>query len=83
MTKVQPTPTAISPEQCRAARAALNLTTTDVIAALGMGQATLAKFEAGGEVRQTVPERLRDLFEARGIVFADDGLGLTWLPPAS
>lgn len=78
MSKVQPAPIMISPDQCRAARAALNLTTTEVIAALGMGQATLAKFEAGGEVRPTVADRLRDLFEARGVSFAPDGRGVSW-----
>lgn len=78
MSKVQPAPITISPEQCRAARAALGMTTTEVREAVGMSQATLVKFEAGGEVRASSADKLRVLFEAHGVAFAADGRGLTW-----
>lgn len=67
-----------SPAQCRAARAALGLTVLDVSEAAAMSNKTLVKFEAGGEVRTSSADRLRDLFEARGVTFALDGRGLSW-----
>lgn len=76
-------PPLISPEQCRAARAVLNLTVAALYEASGVALGSVVKFEKGGEVRASVAERLRAAFEARGVVFAPDGLGLTWQPPAS
>lgn len=76
-------PPIITPEQCRAARAALKWTVIDTCAAADVSGNTLVKFEAGGEVRATVADRLRAAFEVRGVTFAPDGLGLTWQPPVS
>jgi transcriptional regulator with XRE-family HTH domain len=78
MSKVQAALITISPEQCRAARAALGLTVLDVCTALGMGPATLTKFEGGGEVRASSADKLRGLFEARGVTFFPDGRGVSW-----
>lgn len=79
----EPTPPIITPEQCRAARSVLKWTVIDTCNAAEISGNTLVKFEAGGEVRASVEDRLRNAFEARGIVFAADGLGLTWQPAAS
>lgn len=70
-----------SPAQCRAARAALKWTVIDTCAAAEISGNTLVKFEAGGEVRLSVADRLRAAFEAHGVTFAPDGLGLSWQQP--
>lgn len=67
-----------TPAQCRAARAVLELTVTDVCEAAEVSRGTLVKFEAGGEVRAVIGERLRVAFEARGVTFAPDGRGMSW-----
>lgn len=82
MSNLQPAPR-LSPEQCRAARAILKMTYLDTCQAADVSQMTLSKFEAGGEVRAATADRLRAVFEARGVTFAQDGLGLTWQPPTS
>ncbi len=82
MSQIQDALSNFSPEQCRAARAILKMTYLDTCQAADLSQVTLSKFEAGGEVRAAVVERLRAAFEARGITFAPDGLGLTWQRPA-
>ncbi|WP_342154566.1 transcriptional regulator [Methylorubrum sp. SB2] len=76
-------PPIISPEQCRAARAVLGMTVAGLYEASGVALGSVVKFEKGGEVRATVADRLRAAFEARGVTFAPDGLGLTWQPLAS
>ncbi len=75
-------PPIISPEQCRAARAVLGLTVAQLYEASGASLGTIVKFEKGGDVRPSVADRLRYAFEARGVAFAPDGLGLTWQRPA-
>ena len=68
----------ISATQFRAARAALGMTVKEVCRAAGMGEGTLGKLEAGGEVRGASADKLRVVFEAAGVVFTDDGHGLSW-----
>lgn len=67
-----------TPAQCRAARAVLDLTVLDTVAAADVSPKTLVKVEAGGEVRAAIVARLREAFEARGVTFAPDGRGLSW-----
>lgn len=78
MSQIQAPPLLPTPEQCRAARGALGWTVLEACAAADMSNKTLVKFEAGGEVRGAVSDRLRAAFEGQGVVFAPDGRGLTW-----
>ena len=71
-------PTLPTPAQCRAARSVLDWTVTDACEAAEVSRGTLVKFEAGGEVRAVIGDRLRAAFEARGVSFAPDGRGLSW-----
>ena len=80
MSCVPPAPAPISPEQCRAARAVLGLTVAALYEASGVALGSVVKFEKGGEVRASVVDRLRQAFEARGVGFKPDGLGLSWQP---
>ncbi len=73
-----PPSSTLSPEQCRAARAALGLILDDLIEATGCSRKTIVKFEAGGEVRTSIVARLKAALTARGAVFAADGRGLSW-----
>lgn len=73
---------AMTPEQCRAARGALSMTYVETCAAADISEHTLSKIEGGGNVRAALVGRLRLVFEARGVMFAPDGLGLSWQPPA-
>ncbi len=69
--------TALSPEQCRAARAFLDLSQIDLARAAGLGRSTVGDFEAGA--RTPSPESLATLratLEAAGVEFIDaDGGG--------
>ena len=78
MNRQQTAPMPISPEQCRAARHVLKMTVLDVCDASDLAKNTVVKLEAGGEVRASVAERLRAVFEARGISFAPNGRGVSW-----
>lgn len=78
MSQAKDAPSIISPEQCRAARAVLRMTFVDTTTAADVSEPTLAKFEAGGEVRHSIASRLRAAFEARGVVFVPDGRGVSW-----
>jgi transcriptional regulator with XRE-family HTH domain len=62
--------TAISPEQCRAARNILNLSQTDLARAASVGRSTIADYERG--VRTPNPDNLaalRSALEAAGVAF--------------
>lgn len=67
-----------SPEQCRAARAMLNLSQTGLAKAAGVGRSTVADYERGARVPN--PENLaalRRALKAAGVIFvaADDVAG--------
>ena len=75
----EPLPTsAISPEQCRGARAMLNLKREDLASASQVGHSTLFDFESGR--RQPHPRTLaaiRAALEAAGVEFTNgDGPGV-------
>ena len=58
------------------ARAALDLSTTDLAHAAKVGQATVNRFEAGRDARISSVEKLRAALEAAGIEFiAENGGG--------
>ncbi|HEX9868384.1 MAG TPA: helix-turn-helix transcriptional regulator [Candidatus Tectomicrobia bacterium] len=68
---------AISPEQCRAARAVLNLSQVGLARKAGAGRSTVADFERGARVPG--PDQLatlRNVLEGAGIIFIEsDGTG--------
>lgn len=62
----------ITPEQCRAARAALNLSQTELAQAASVGRSTVSDFEVAS--RRPIPASLaglRNALEAAGVVFID------------
>jgi len=67
--------------QCRAARSALGWTLDQAADVTEVSRGTILKYEAGGDVRLTIVEKLREGFELYGVRFAPDGLGLTWHQP--
>ena len=68
----------ITPEQCRMARAALQLTVKQLAERAGVSASLISRFEHDRLPRQTdTLERIQMAFEARGIRFTkDDGLGV-------
>lgn len=70
----------ITAEQFRAARAALDITTAAVCAAMQMSPATLVRVEHGIDVRMSTLRKLRAYYEGFGITFTDNGRGVGWQP---
>ena len=68
----------ITPEQCRMARAALQMTVRQLAERAGVSASLISRFEHDRVPRQTDRlERIQIAFEARGIRFtSDDGLGV-------
>lgn len=68
----------ITPEQCRMARAGLNMTQADLARRADVSSATIAEFEKG---RRTPYDRtVRDIqrvLEEEGVTFVDGGVTLT------
>lgn len=67
----------MSPEQCRAARAMLNLEQSKVAEAAGIARATLIDYEKGMRVpRQSTIAAIRAALESAGVEFiAENGGG--------
>ena len=66
----------MSPEQCRAARAILNLEQSDVAARAGIARATLIDYEKGQRVPRTKTiAAVRAALEAAGVEFLDENGG--------
>lgn len=59
--------------QCRMARAALDWTIAELAKAAGVGERTVAKYEAGGNVLSETVETLRQCFVANGVEFINGG----------
>jgi len=70
------TPFDLSPGQVRAARALLGWSRTDVARRFEIGDATLARLERGDRVPgPRILPRIKQGFEAAGIVFFNDARG--------
>lgn len=63
----------IKPPQCRAARALLNWTQSDLAGRTAISAVSIRAFEKGGEMRESNLRLLRLTFEAAGVVFQDEG----------
>jgi transcriptional regulator with XRE-family HTH domain len=60
-------------EQCRAGRALLNWSTTDLAAKAGIGVATAKRFESGQKVQPNSVALMRQTLENAGVTFIEDG----------
>jgi transcriptional regulator with XRE-family HTH domain len=63
----------MTPEQCRMARAALNMSAADLASVAGVGYATVARFETGAIVKPESVAAMRSALEKAGIHFWDKG----------
>jgi transcriptional regulator with XRE-family HTH domain len=63
----------ISASQSRMARAALNLGVREVAVAAGVSTNTITRLERGEELLPRTVAAIRAVFEARGVIFIDDG----------
>jgi DNA-binding XRE family transcriptional regulator len=64
---------ALTPQQCRMARAALLWSRDDLAAASGVSWRTITRFEAGESVLPPRVQAMRTAFEAEGLLFITDG----------
>jgi transcriptional regulator with XRE-family HTH domain len=65
----------IAPEQCRAARALLDWTQPDLVAATGLSAVTIRAFEKGGVMRDSNKTLLTLAFEKAGVQFIPENGG--------
>ncbi|WP_183986687.1 helix-turn-helix domain-containing protein [Sphingomonas jinjuensis] len=63
-------------EQCRMARAGLNVSIADLAAATDLRPSTISAFERGGSSLQRTVDALREELERRGAVFFAAGDGV-------
>jgi DNA-binding XRE family transcriptional regulator len=70
----------ISPEQCRAARALLNWSQTDLAKAVKISKVSISAFEKGGDMRESNRKVVRDALEGAGVIFQADGEMITGGP---
>lgn len=71
-------------DQCRAARALLKWTQTELAKTTNLSPVSVRNFENGGEMRQSNQKLLRLTFENAGIVFIDEnggGAGVRFAEP--
>lgn len=65
----------LTPSQCRAARALLDWTQPDLVAATGLSAVTIRAFEKGGVMRDSNKTLLRLAFEKAGVQFIPENGG--------
>lgn len=65
----------ITPAQCRAARALLDWTQSNLAEATGLSVVTIRSFEKGGEMRDSNRMLLRLSFEKAGVEFIPENGG--------
>jgi DNA-binding XRE family transcriptional regulator len=63
----------IKPPQCRAARALLNWTQSDLAEHTAISAVSIRAFEKGGEMRESNLRLIKLTFESAGIIFQDEG----------
>jgi transcriptional regulator with XRE-family HTH domain len=63
----------MTPEQCKMARAALDMSAADLASAAGVGYATVARYETGANVQPEKVAAMRAALEKAGIHFIDKG----------
>ena len=64
----------ITPAQCRMARAGLGWSETQLAKAIGVGLATVSRFETGkSQTQPATVEAIQRVLEAAGVVFLADG----------
>lgn len=66
----------MTPNQCRMARAGLNVSIADLAEATGFRPSTISAFERGGASLQRTVDKLRSELERRGAVFFPAGDGV-------
>jgi transcriptional regulator with XRE-family HTH domain len=59
--------------QCRMARAALDWSQRELAKAAGVSARTVIRFEAGESVLPSRVQKLREAFEAHGVLFIEQG----------
>ena len=64
---------ALTPQQCRMARAALEWSRDNLAAASGVSWRTITRFEAGESVMPPRIQAMRRAFEGAGVLFIDSG----------
>jgi len=65
----------ITPEQCRMARAALQLSAGDLAALAKVGRNTIVRFESGQQIKPASIEKLHDALTTAGIEFIPENGG--------
>ncbi len=65
----------ISPEQCRAARALLNWTQSELAERVSISAVSIRAFEKGGEMRDSNLKLIRLTFEDAGVTFIPENGG--------
>jgi DNA-binding XRE family transcriptional regulator len=63
----------LKPSQCRAARALLEWTQSDLAGRTSISAVSIRAFEKGGDMRDSNLRLLTLTFEAAGIIFQDEG----------
>jgi len=76
----------ITPEQCRAARALLNWTQSELAERVSISAVSIRAFEKGGEMRDSNLKLIRLTFEEAGVTFIPEnggGAGVRLAKPKS
>ena len=71
----------MSPEQCRMARAALQIGVRDLATLAKVAPSTVSRFEAGEELKERTIDAMCAALEKAGVEFLDNGQGVRLKPP--